>query len=129
MLHVTSFCCANNHLPLSEVAPRSPVCLTQAAMAVNGDDFLCFLFSLYKTFVYIIFKNIIYIYMSVILHCIFDYSCYLFLSCISSVILHCIFYLLFHLLSCISSVILHFICYLAFHLVSCISYVSLRAQF
>ena len=44
---------------------------------------------------------------SVILHCIFDYICYLALSCISSIC-----YIAFHLLSCISSVILHFICYL-----------------
>ena len=57
---------------------------------------------------------------SVILHCIFDYICYMFLSCISSVILHFICYLAFHLLSCISSVILHFIWYLAFLVLACV---------
>ena len=38
---------------------------------------------------------------SVILHCIFDYICYLALSCISFVILHFICYLAFHLVSCL----------------------------
>ena len=90
-LHVTSFCCANNHLwltsSLSEVAPRSPYVWRKQQWRSTAMFFCVFCF-LYIKHLFISFSKIsyIYIYVSVILHCIFDYSCYRFLSCISSVI-------------------------------------------